>query len=390
MIPILDLWPQHEALWPDLSAAFERVVRSGQFIGGPEVEAFEAEMAETLGARHVVGLNSGTDALVIALRALGVGSGDEVLTSPFSFFATAEAASSVGATPTFVDVDEQSFNLDPERLEAAITERTKAVIPVHLYGRPAPMARIIEICDRAGVAVVEDCAQSLGAVYAADCAGCHGERCDPTLRERLEGRQTGTMGVLGCYSLFPSKSLGALGDAGLLATDDDALATEARKLRAHGGLKKYHNEAVGYNSRLDALQAALLRVKLPHLDAANAGRRRAAERYGAMLEDVDGVVAPEVSPGHVFHQYTVRILGGRRDAVREALEAAGIQTMVYYPVPIHRLPVYAEADYPSFPVSERLAAEVLSLPIGPSIAPETQEEVVEALQNVVGSLNFER
>ena len=383
MIPILDLWPQHEALWPDLVAAFERVVRSGQFIGGPEVEAFEAEMAATLGARHVVGLNSGTDALVIALRALGVGPGDEVLTSPFSFFATAEAASSVGATPTFVDVDERTFNLDPERLETAITERTKAVIPVHLYGRPAPMARIVEICERAGVAVVEDCAQSLGAVYAADCAGCHGERCDAGVRERLAGRRTGTMGAVGCYSLFPSKTLGALGDAGLLATDDGALATEARKLRAHGGLKKYHNEAIGYNSRLDALQAALLRVKLPHLDAANAGRRAAAERYGVLLSGVDGVVAPEVSPGHVFHQYTVRVLGGRRDAVRDALEAAGVQTMVYYPVPIHRLPVYADAGYPSFSVAEQLAGEALSLPIGPAITPETQAAVVEALRSVV-------
>lgn len=382
-IPILDLAPQHDALWPDLAAAFERVVRSGQFIGGEEVVAFETEAAAFLGARHVVGLNSGTDALVIALRALGVGPGDEVVTSPFSFFATAEAASSVGAVPVFCDVDERTFNLDPARLADAVTARTKAVIPVHLYGRPAPMAQVVEIAEAAGAAVVEDCAQSFGAVYAADCTGCHGEVCGDATRTRLAGRQTGTMGAVGCFSMFPSKNLGAFGDAGLLATDDDALATEARKLRAHGGLKKYHNETVGYNSRLDALQAALLRVKLPHTAEANRSRRTAAARYGELLGDVDGLVVPEVSPGHVFHQYTVRVLGGRRDAVQAALDAQGIQTMVYYPVPIHRLPVYAHAGYPSFPVAERLAGEVLSLPIGPHISSEAQARVAEALRSAL-------
>ena len=384
LIPILDLGPQHDALWPDLAAAFERVVRSGQFIGGEEVEAFEREAADFLGARHAVGLNSGTDALVIALRALGVGPGDEVLTSPFSFFATAEAASAVGATPVFCDVDERTFNLDPARLAEAVTARTRVVLPVHLYGRPAPMAQITEIAEGAGAAVVEDCAQSFGATYAADCAGCHAdggsEHCGAATRARLAGRQTGTMGAAGCFSLFPSKNLGALGDAGFLATDDDGIATEARRLRAHGGLKKYHNETVGYNSRLDALQAALLRVKLPHAAEANAGRAQAARRYDEMLAGVDGLVAPEVSPGHVFHQYTVRVLGGRRDAVQAALARAGVQTMVYYPVPIHRLPVYAGAGYPAFPVAERLAGEVLSLPIGPTIAAETQARVAEALR----------
>ena len=378
-VPILDLAPEHDALWPELAAAFERVVRSGQFIGGPEVEAFEAEAAAFLGVRHVVGLNSGTDALVIALRALGVGPGCEVVTSPFSFFATAEATSSVGATPVFVDVDEATFNLDPGLLEAAMTARTRVVMPVHLYGRPAPMAQITDIAERAGVAVVEDCAQSFGAAYAGDCAGCGGTRCDGAVRARLAGRQTGTMSAIGCFSLFPSKNLGALGDAGFLATDDDALAREARKLRSHGGLKKYHNETVGYNSRLDALQAALLRVKLPHVAAANAGRRAAAARYDALLAGLDGVVRPGLEPGHVFHQYTVRVLDGRRDAVHDALAAAGIQTMVYYPVPIHRLPVYAPLGWGPFPVAERLAGEVLSLPIGPHIAPETQTRVADAL-----------
>ena len=380
VIPILDLAPQHDALWPELAAAFERVGRSGVFIGGPEVLAFEAEVAAFLGVRHAVGLNSGTDALVIALRALGVGPGDEVVTSPFSFFATAEAVSSVGATPVFADVDEATFMLDPDAAAAAMTDRTRVVMPVHLYGGVAQIARLAAVASRWNAALVEDCAQSFGAVYAGDCAGCGGVRCDAGTRAAFAGRQTGTLGAAGCYSFFPSKNLGAWGDAGLLATDDDALATEARKLRAHGGLRKYHNETVGYNSRLDALQAALLRVKLPHVATANAGRVAAAERYGVLLADVEGVVAPEVAPGHVFHQYTVRVADGRRDAVHDALALAGIQTMVYYPVPIRRLPVYAHLGLGPFPVAERLAGEVLSLPIGPAISAGTQARVAEALR----------
>ena len=358
-IPILDLSPEHDALWPDLSAAFERVVRSGQFIGGPEVEAFEHEAAAFLGARHAVGLNSGTDALVIALRALGVGAGDEVVTSPFSFFATAEAVSHVGATPVFADVDARSFMLDPAAVEAALTERTRALLPVHLYGGVAPMAALSDIAERHGLLVVEDCAQSFGA--------------------GVDGRQTGMMGAAGCFSFFPSKNLGALGDAGMLATDRDDVAQEARRLRSHGGLKKYHNESVGYNSRLDALQAALLRVKLPHVAASNAARRRAAERYDRLLAGFDGLIVPEITPGHIVHQYTVRILAGRRDSVRDALAAEGIQTMVYYPVPIHRLPVYADAGFPAMPVAEQLAGEALSLPIGPQIPESDQSRVADAL-----------
>ncbi|HEX8297834.1 MAG TPA: DegT/DnrJ/EryC1/StrS family aminotransferase [Rubricoccaceae bacterium] len=365
MIPILDLAPQHDALWPELAAAFERVARSGTFIGGPEVEAFEREAAAFLGVGHAVGLNSGTDALVIALRALGIGPGDEVVTSPFSFFATAEAVSLLGATPVFADVDEATFMLDMGAAEAAVTERTRAILPVHLYGGVADVAGLAAVATRAGAALVEDCAQSFGAAYPAGSG--------------FEGRQTGTVGAAGCFSFFPSKNLGALGDAGLLATDDDRLATEARRLRAHGGLKKYHNETVGYNSRLDALQAALLRVKLPHVAEANAGRRAAAERYGRLLAGVDGVVTPAITPSHVVHQYTVRVPNGRRDAVHDALAAQGIQTMVYYPVPIHRLPVYARSGYPAFPVAERLACEVLSLPIGPLIPEADQVRVVDAL-----------
>ena len=378
MIPILDLGPdlrQHEA---DYVAAFRRVLRSGQFVGGPEVEAFEREVAEALGVAHAVGLNSGTDALVIALRALGVGPGDEVVTTAFTFFATAEAVSQVGARPVFADVDEHTFNLDPDAVEAAVTERTRAVLPVHLYGRVAPMARLAEIARRRGLAVVEDCAQSFGAVYGGDCVDCHGARCDPAVRTELAGRQTGTMGEVGCFSFFPSKNLGAMGDAGLLATDDPDLADAARRLRAHGSRQRYRNESVGYNSRLDAVQAALLRERLPRVAAENAARRAAARRYTTALADVAGVVAPEVRNGDVVHQYTVRV-PGRRDAVAQALAAEGVETRVYYPVPCHRLPVYAQAGYPALPVTERLANEVLSLPIGPHLAPETVDRVVAAV-----------
>lgn len=364
-IPILDLGPEIDARWDELTDAFHRVLRSGRFIGGPEVAAFEREVANYLGAAHAVGVNSGTDALVIGLRALGVGPGDEVVTTPFSFFATAESISAVGATPVFADVDERAFNLDPDRIEERITERTKAILPVHLYGRPAAMDRILAIAERHGVRVVEDCAQSFG-------ARCNG----------YDGRMTGTIGAVGAFSFFPSKTLGALGDAGLLTTDDDAVAAHARKLRAHGAERKYHNEEVGYNSRLDALQAAFLRVKLPHVEAQNAGRRRVAETYNRLLADVEGIVAPEVVPGHVVHQYTVRVLGGRRDAVAEALAERGIQTMVYYPVPQDRLPVYA--DLPNrCPVSDRLAGEVLSLPIWPQMEEDVQRRVVEAVRTAL-------
>lgn len=362
-VPVLDLTPQIEALWDDLEAAFRRVMRSGQFIMGPEVEAFEREAADYLGATHAVGVNSGTDALVIALRALGVGPGDEVLTTPFSFFATAEAISATGAKPVFVDIDAGSFNIDPERIEGAITERTKAIMPVHLYGRPCDMAAITAIAGRHALAIVEDCAQSFGA--------------------RHGGSHTGTIGDVGAYSFFPSKNLGAFGDAGLITTASDEVATTARMLRAHGAKRKYHNEMLGYNSRLDSLQAALLRVKLPHVDDWNRGRVEAARRYGTLLADVDGVVAPDVVDGHVFHQYTVRVTGADRDEVGARLDAEGIGTMVYYPIPQDELPVYA-GRYEVLPISHAAAQEVLSLPIWPTIDERVQRRVADALRRALG------
>lgn len=362
-VPVLDLTPEIEASWAELRQAAERVLRSAQFVGGPEVAAFEAETAAYLGVPHTVAVNSGTDALVISLRALGVGPGDEVITTPFTFFASPESIGSVGAREVFADVEEGSFNLDSEAVEAVLTPRTRAILPVHLFGRPADMAALGEVARSRGLAVLEDCAQSFGA------------RAD-------DGRLTGALGDAAAFSFYPTKNLGGFGDGGLIATSDADVARKARMLRDHGSARRYHNEMLGYNSRLDALQAALLRVKLPRLDAANEGRREAAVRYNELFAGVSGVVTPEAVRGHVFHQYTLRILGGKRDGVKRALDAAGIGSMIYYPVPCHRLPVYAERDI-SLPVSERLAKEVLSLPIWPTIDRSTQQRVRDAVASAL-------
>lgn len=361
-VPLYDPLPEVEALWADLQAAAERVLRSGRYVLGEEVEAFEAEVAAFLGVRHAVGLSSGTDALVIALRALGVGPGDEVVTTPFTFFATPEAISLAGATPVFADVDATTYNLDPDRVAAAITPRTRALLVVHLFGRPAPMEALRDLAARRGLALVEDAAQAFGATH--------------------EGRAVGAWGDAAAFSFFPSKNLGGFGDGGLLATDDDRVADAARALRAHGARRKYHNEIVGYNARLDALQAALLRVKLPHVRAANAHRRAAAARYDAALADVPGIRPPAPDPGHVYHQYTVRAMGPDRDRLRRALAALGVETAVYYPVPCHRLPPYAERPA-TCPVAEQLARDVLSLPMGPHLTASQQEAVVGVLREAL-------
>ncbi len=366
-IPVLDLAPEIALHRAELDAAFARVLNAGTFILGAEVAAFEAEAAATLGVRHAIGVANGTDALVIALRALGVGPGDEVITTPFSFFATAESISTLGARPVFVDIDEATMNLDVARVEAAITPRTRAILPVHLFGRMVEMAPLLEIARRRGLVVVEDVAQAMGATQ--------------------DGRRAGSFGHASTFSFFPSKTLGGFGDGGMIATDDDRVAEAARMLRAHGARVKYRNEVVGYNSRLDTLQAALLRVKLPHLDAATAARRAAARRYADLLGGTDGLVLPVVGDGHAVHQFTVRIAGGaaRRDAVQAAMFDAGIDTMVYYPVPQDQLPVYA-GRYAPAPVSARFAGEVLSLPIWPAISPETQARVADALRAALSSV----
>jgi dTDP-4-amino-4,6-dideoxygalactose transaminase len=360
-IPVLDLSPEINNLWDELNAAFQSVLRSGHFIMGEQVAAFEAQVAAYLGVRHAIGLNSGTDALVIGLRALRVEAGDEVITTPFSFFATAEAVSIIGATPIFVDIDPYTYNLDASQVAAAITPRTKAIIPVHLYGHAADLDPLLALAEAHSIKLLEDVAQAFSGAY--------------------RGRKLGTLGHAGAFSFFPSKNLGAYGDAGMLVTNDDAVAQSARMLRAHGSLKKYYNQTIGYNSRMDTLQAAILGVKLPHVDSWSEGRRAAAARYNHLLADLPGIVPPCEAPyaRHVYHQYTLRVQDGKRDTVQSALDATGVSTMIYYPVPLHKLPVYAERRL-HYPIAEAAAAEVLSLPIWPQITAEVQERVAAALR----------
>lgn len=363
-IPILDLRPEIEAHWQEYMDAVAGVLRSGQFILGPNVEAFEHEVAAYLGVKHAVGVNSGTDALIIALRALGIGPGDEVITTPFTFFATAESISMVGATPVFVDIDPKTFNIDPALIEPAITERTKAILPVHLYGQAADMDPILNLARRYHLKVIEDVAQAFGGEY--------------------KGRKLGTLGHASAFSFFPSKTLGGFGDGGLIATDDDAVADTSRMLRAHGSRKKYYNETLGYNSRLDEIQAALLRVRLRYVDEANEARRRVAGWYHELLRTVEGVEPPYEAPygRHVYHQYTVLFPAEARDQVRRGLAERGIGTMVYYPVPVHQLPVYALTGR-RLRAAETAACRVLSLPMGPSLARKDVEVVIDALNCLV-------
>jgi dTDP-4-amino-4,6-dideoxygalactose transaminase len=362
-VPVLDLSPEIEALWDELNAAVQDVLRSGNFILGPQVKQFESEVSDYLGVRHAIGVNSGTDALVIALKALGVGHGDEVVTTPFTFFASAEAISQVGAVPVFVDIDLETYNIDPALIETKITPRTRAVMPVHLFGQATQMDKISSIAEKYGLGVVEDVAQAFGGRY--------------------RGAALGSIGDVGAFSFFPSKNLGAYGDGGLITTNDCKIADAARMLRAHGAKRKYHNEMMGYNSRLDELQAAILRVKLPRVDEWNAGRRRAAARYNDLLGDLPSIVTPREGAGarHVYHQYTMRVSGGRRDEVQERLAEAGVSTMIYYPILVPELPVYtAQKDWGDLPRSREAVGEVLSLPIWPQITPDVQERVAAAVR----------
>ncbi|HEY9722871.1 MAG TPA: DegT/DnrJ/EryC1/StrS family aminotransferase [Oscillatoriaceae cyanobacterium] len=359
-IPMLDPADEVAEHWEALQAAFAAVLRSGAYVMGPQVHAFEREVADLLGVRHAIGVNSGTDALVIALESLGIGPGDEVITTPMTFFATAEAIGRLGATPVFVDVEPDTANISAEAAAAAITPRTRALLPVHLYGQSADMHALSALAENHGLALVEDVAQALG--------GAHADR------------PLGAIGDAGALSFFPSKNLGGYGDGGMVVTNNDAAAERARMLRVHGAKRKYHNEILGYNSRLDELQAALLRVKLPHLARQNARRREAAQRYDRLLAGVEGVspLAVRAEAFHVYHQYTVRVANRARERVQTRLAEAGIATMIYYPVPVHCLPLYA-AERPCLPTAERLSAEVLSLPIWPGIAEPTQVRIVQAL-----------
>jgi len=359
---MVDLQAQVSAIRYELDEAIDAVLASGAFVRGPFVSAFERELAAFLGASHAIGVGNGTDALQIAFMALGIGPGDEVITPSFTFIATAEAAALLGATPVFVDVRPDTFNIDPDHVAAAITERTRAIVPVHLFGQSADLDALQAVADDAGIPLVEDTAQAIGATYG--------------------DRRAGTVGAFGCLSFYPSKNLGAFGDGGALLTDDDDLAERARMIANHGGRKKYHNEVVGINSRLDALHAAMLSVKLRHLPAWNQARQAAANVYDGCFRDTD-IVIPYRGEGrsHVFHQYTIRVPQESRDPLKAFLQARGIPSMIYYPRPLHLLPVFSNLGYSegSLPETERACREVLSLPMHPDLSIRQIQEVAQAV-----------
>jgi dTDP-4-amino-4,6-dideoxygalactose transaminase len=357
-VPLLDLKRQNHPLHAELMAACERVLRSGHFIQGPDVAALEADCARFLGARHAVAVSSGTDAILVALMALGVGPGDEVICPSFTFFATAGCIARTGATPVFADVQPGSFNLDPTDTARRITPRTKAIMPVHLFGQAADMDALLALARSHRLAVIEDAAQALGA--------------------RRHGHAAGTLGDCGTFSFFPSKNLGGFGDGGLVATNRDDLAERIRLLRTHGAKPKYYHLEIGGNFRLDALQCALLRAKLPHLPAYCAARRRNAAFYTTRLAGTPGVILPvaEAANEHIWNQYTLRVAGaGRREALRQHLADRGIGHEIYYPLPLHRQACFAHLPPVTLPVAEQLAADVLSIPIFPELTEAEKEEV---------------
>ncbi len=367
-VRLLDLEPQYQPLRAEILAAITRVCDSQQFILGPEVEALERELAAYLGSADAVAVSSGTDALLVALMALGIGSGDEVITSTFSFFATAGCIARLGATPVLVDIDAVTFNLDPTAVRAAVTPRTRAILPVHLYGLSADMDPIMEIARSAQIAVIEDAAQAIGATY--------------------RTRQVGTIGTVGCFSFFPSKNLGAFGDGGLITTSDRQLAHEIRLLRNHGAEPKYFHQRVGGNFRLDALQAAVLRVKLPHLARWTTMRQQNAERYASLFASAglsDRIRLP-IAPTdrrHIFNQYVIRV--PNRDRVRQFLHDRGIGTEIYYPVPFHLQECFAALGHQrgDFPLAEEAADSVLAVPIYAELTAEQQAAVVGALADAL-------
>jgi len=378
-IPPLDLARQYKLIGDEVSAAVLGVLSSGRYIGGPLVEGFEQQFGAYVGVSECVACNSGTDALYLALRALEIGPGDEVITTPFTFIATAEVITAVGATPVFVDIDAQTFNFDVQQLEAAITERTKAILPVHLFGQPVDMTAVMAIAQSHHLAVIEDCAQATGAVWG--------------------DQKVGSIGHIGCFSFFPTKNLGASGDGGAVTTNDPAIAATVRMLREHGSRTRYYHEEIGINSRLDAIQAAILQIKLRHLDTWNTQRQLVAERYHQLLQPVPGVVAPEALPGgeSVWNQYTIRVKSNQpnaeaastyRDEVRSRLQQRGVSSMVYYPLPLHLQPVYKNLNYPvgQFPVAEQACHEVLALPMFPELTLEEQTEVVYGLKDCLAGV----
>lgn len=372
-IPPVDLARQYQSLQTAADAAVLEVLRSGYYIGGAVVEEFEEQFADYIGVSSCVACNSGTDALYLALRALNIGQGDEVITTPFTFIATAEAIVLAGATPVFVDIDPGTFNLDAEQVAAAINEQTRAIVPVHLFGQPANLSRLGEIAQQHHLYIIEDCAQATGAKW--------------------QGQPVGSGEHVGCFSFFPTKNLGACGDGGAITTNNPEIAAAARAIKEHGSKVRYYHEEVGINSRLDAIQAAILTVKLPYLDKWNRQRQEVASRYHALLQPLLGITLPQEVVGgqHVWNQYTIRIAErqGReephRDWVRHQLQAAGVLSMVYYPVPLHLQPVYRHLGYKlgQFPNTEQAAREVLSLPMFPDLTAPEQQQVAYCLKSIL-------
>lgn len=369
-VPPLDLSLQYKTIQEEVSACVQAVLTSGRYIGGSTVEAFEQDFGKYIGVRETIACNSGTDALFLALRALKIGPGDEVITTPFTFIATAEMISAVGATPVFVDIEPQTFNLDIEQIPKAITEKTKAIIPVHLFGQPVDMTQLMALATSYNLAVIEDCAQATGAT--------------------CQGQKVGSIGDIGCFSFFPTKNLGACGDGGAVTTQDPALAQSIRILKEHGQSTRYRSETIGINSRLDALQAAILRIKLRYLDTWNQQRQTLARRYHQLLYPLSEIITPqEITFGEsVWNQYTIRVQGflnsdlKPRDHLRNHLQEQGIGSMIYYPIPLHRQPVYQNLGYQThqLPIVETVCQEVLSLPLFPELSLEQQDQVITAIK----------
>ncbi|MFM7363082.1 MAG: DegT/DnrJ/EryC1/StrS family aminotransferase [Cuspidothrix sp.] len=372
-IPAFDIKQQYATIEAEVSAAVLEVLASGRYIGGPAITDFEQQFAAYHGVSECVACNSGTDALFLGLRALGIGVGDEVITTPFTFFATTEVISAVGAKPVFVDIDVTTFNLDVEQIEAAITPKTKAIIPVHLFGLPVDMTGLMEIAKSHKLAVIEDCAQATGAAW--------------------ENKKVGSIGHIGCFSFYPTKNLGGCGDGGAITTNDPAIATQLRILREHGSKTRYIHEEIGVNSRLDAIQGVILQIKLRYLDIWNSKRKHIADYYYQHLSQVPDIIVPQEFPGGVgvWNQYTIRISGERRNgasgkyrnAVKNQMQEQGVNSMIYYPLPLHLQPVYQDLGYQlgQLPVAEQACHEVLSLPMFPELEQKQQDRVIDTLKN---------
>jgi dTDP-4-amino-4,6-dideoxygalactose transaminase len=362
-IPMVDLKEQYHHLKEEIDQGLMQALEATQFILGPNVQAFEQEAAAYLGVKHAIGVASGTDALHLALDTADIGPGDEVITTPFTFIATAEAIAYVGATPVFVDIDPKTFNMDLAQVEQAINEKTRAVIPVHLFGQPVDMPTLLALCSKYDIQVVEDCAQSFGA--------------------HIDGKQTGAFGDFGAFSFFPSKNLGCYGDGGLISTQSDSLAERIKVLRNHGSTKRYHHSMIGYNSRLDELQAVVLRIKLKHIDEYNNDRRRVDQTYKQMLADTDVQTPFADSVGyHVYHQYTC--LHPQRDKIIQTLQDAGIACAIYYPIPLHKQEVFADSCRSlNLPVTESVVQQCFSLPVYPELAEDKIKIITDTIKTAL-------